>query len=431
MSNQYYLFILIIICFSCNKDLEQPDITLPIEPRTFELPVVNDGILVFNSNAHLDDYYRYLYDLAINSDNPDSVLHIEEQKLTDFTSIRQASHVDSILDSEFIEKINSDFVGDIIMKSILNVNYEYAVGTSVFVYFNENQFYEIRYWNEPTINSFRMYPKGAGLPPVQCYSPEVISALSNDNIAIACTTFNYPAIIPRSLAVRIATDTRPFEACENHTKRVIAMLQFFDGTNWIPLEGDWSYQFGDGSGWVHLNASTLDITHFYQSVGTYTITITASYIDPVLGLQDRTASVIVIVSDRTCKLEEHTEKRVKTVGNWRLVSRLWFKESLGLRQGSESEAWNKKNNTWHKKRAQLDVWCGAKWFDYTEFLTCEFDEFEEDSDHGAHSRQELVHLRGYFQYYKDEFDQDQPKSTHRLEVPGIIITEYIALNECD
>jgi hypothetical protein len=410
-----------------------------LKTRTFEWPEVNDGILTFNDENHFDDYVDYLSDLIQSSENPDSTLNIEEQRFSGFTSLRKSTYKDSLTNSNFTDYINSDFIFDIVIKSIMNLNYEYAIGTSVYVHTGLNQVYKINDWDEATINAFRHSSKGDTLPPVQCYSSKVEKLLDDDYVVIGSTTHNSPPITPRSLQVRINRDARfSVSACDTRNKVLTAIFEAFDGNSntWPPYPGSWLVNWGDNSyDWNFTgNLSQIRFTHYYFQAGVYNGWIQVTYNDPDLGQQQYTENITIAVNDRKCKQVEHEDHGMQESGDWRMVTRIWFHESLGWRQGAETEAWHKNNHgNWFKKSTDIEVYCGAKWYDGYTVNNCSYAGLTEDSDDG-NSRHELVHMKNHFDIFPtfmDEYQSDQTISTHRLQNGQVNLTQTLYLNECN
>lgn len=437
---RFAFILLATILFSCKLEIQGPitDDKSILTTRTVDLPIVTDGILVFEDSLHFETYYHYLYLLSKSGGNPDSTLSIEESRLSGFVSLRSDTYLDSIPDHLFETTINSDFVVDIVYKSILNQNYEFAIDNIVYVYTGLNRFYKIVGWDYNAINKFRLADKGTLNTHINCYTSNVSYANYNLEYKASSTTYPSTPIEPRSVTVRINRSVVPLTICENLCIKLEAVLESYTGSEWVPFAGDadWAFNFGDGQGWSALNTNTFSIDHCYwfTGAGSYNGWIQVTYVDPEFGPKTMKQNITFVVFDRECRRNELNVVEHVESGNIRMVAHSWFKESLGQRQGAETESWYKNSHgNWNKKKAQLNVWCGAMWYDGYVGKDCAFVDFTQDSDSG-NSRQELVHMRLHnpdvYATYKDEFQVERSRSTHRLEASGVVLVANLELKYC-
>jgi len=286
MKNSIVIFNLLTL-LACSRDSEVTQ-DGKILPRT--LPTVCNGMLCFNDKEEIQDYYEYL-DYLISGDDSDttsgcgdidSVLSVVESNYN-YVSLRSTFLYDDLNGLEFKAALGNDWVSDVVRASILNSNYEFNVGDTVYVKYSANQYYKIPADSTHIIDAFRIANKGEFTDTVpydlisRCVGLE--SPLIKIDYSSADTTIPSPPINYRSPDLQITVEQ---DRCRPRNVTITLRLQNPTLFPTYELANFWISDFGDGSLPTTLGYTDRYIKkHLYSSIGEFTITAHAihAYID--------------------------------------------------------------------------------------------------------------------------------------------------------
>lgn len=279
---------------SVTTDSIEPTTSVGISvPRNFTMPTNNNGVLHFSDRQHLLDYVEFLatyVDTASDSDtiDIDSVLYLVERSLL-FQSYRQGEITNEVMESfnHPMDYFAQDYIGDPIIKSVLNEYSEFEIGNDLFVYFAPN--YTIQVYNN--------------IPNHQ----EELRELEKGEVAnIPFTTFGNDMKLDEFSPVheehamagfRVVITPEPYNKCEGGPtiQNINVRVTGFSGSTVYEINwGDGTTELITGPG------SGLNVSHTYSPGGIFVIEVGATREDNGNGLGFSKTQVEVSPS---CSLE--------------------------------------------------------------------------------------------------------------------------------
>jgi hypothetical protein len=438
MKSYYYLLLLFVsfIILRCdNNTTLNPDNINKIKSRT-SLPDCINGILTFESNHDYYLYYTYLDSIANNAEDSDSALAVIESGFA-YNSYRAAFEVHELDSNELRNHYDFEYIPDIVLQSILNDRAEFAVADTFYVYLAKNRFYKIINNDVSTLVAFRSLTLGDDTPPLSLYNDNV-SIVSGAGKDILIKREIFTPITPRGSNVSLSRHFDYSEDCiQDFGRRLNCALTINDGSNYIPLLGNWTITWGDGTADVINNATTINLIHeygqFYQDI---TVEIFVNYNDPVTGAGNITSYLSHMNIHNGCRTVDYSEvpETPPTQGDWRMECKLWFNDNIfdnAIHAYTHSWHYNHQKNKWQKEKAEIDVWVDILWHHRgLGDVACGLNtNYEEDHEHDNNAKHRHV-------YKVDNsfgaWIPDNPHSAHRLRKSGgIDLNAELVLNPCD
>lgn len=424
------VFLFLFFFFACsNLDNTINTSDLSIKSRGGSPEVVN-GILTFSDWSEFSEYYFYLDSIANNAEDSDSTLLEIELDLS-HSSYRADNYVSELAEEEFRDYFEAEYIPDIVLQSILNEYAEYRVDSSFYIYLGKNRVYEIKALNTHTLNEFRSIERGTSTPPVHLYN-EFVGIKSGGGDIFVGGGIGDP-IEPRGPVLPIAKiDFAPLDVCgHDFERRLVVSFHYPTISGNIPLEGDWTITWGDGTAQNINDVSSINIIHDYEEhFSDIDVEIYINYNDPQSGPENFTKVIPHVRIAAQCLFLEHSEIYDPPTANsgWRFVGKLWFNDS-GFNNGTHAYThawrWSNNKNKWIRDCAELDVWVAIDWF-YP--ANCgEEGDYEEEHDQCNNCKRIQA-----AEYHGGTFRDGNPQSDHRLAKGSLIMfCPGLVLDKCD
>ena len=331
-------------CTHDDSTTREDNVTVALKNQSsnMEMPVVDNGILFFNDQAHIDQYAEFLSDMLHaeqenpNNSNPDAEVILDqfEAQFTGFTSFRQKFNQQYDFNNQGYSKqeLLSIFEETYIKgleRSFFNEFFEVGIGTKVYVYYSEDVAFAFDKNNQTILNELRNMPKGIDdLPSVFLASHFQEIELISDNTEIGTK-------MHLDVDYNLAYDSFPVlqnKNCSVFEKALgmDLMETVKDNEGNIDSYGEYTSQFdsitidwGDGS--THtVSYSTYSselIWHTYTSTGTYTATVTIGFFDLNGDYQVMSDPISVVVA-YACSEENGNVVDSDSDSQWLLVGEL-------------------------------------------------------------------------------------------------------------
>jgi hypothetical protein len=394
--------ILTLLTFSCNKE-ELPSLNNTESSyypsagsfRSLTMPIVENGMLSFSDQEHFDEYLDYLDAIVMNEPQSEEEEDSDETEIDDkllaveqslgFQSLRAKLYVDFVTLDEVgfssLDEIPEEYyISSSAYRSIFNEDQEVKIGSSIWVYYNEDYFIEITDASLDTRDAIRLAKSG---------SPNEVptSIRVKENIKIIPTTAEAQKERPgvgtysesdgqngdpttKCNGVRVLSplyDLR--DPCDPFTQVIRiesgilcgAVLDYWDQSITLRIDwGDGSVEFftlADGNG-------NIPISHRYNNQGDYTIEIIGELDADQTPLSANPAEIGVVNIGVNCLANETSSGRVwkysiETGSDRRAYSSELIKQNrIGNSVWGRSRvcgitrSYHWKNNRWRSKRVE-------------------------------------------------------------------------------
>lgn len=314
-------------------------------------------MLFFDSEAHAQAFYMYMNDVLDDFDDIDTVLSDFESRLG-FISLRNNNMLtfreeeEGFTEEEIIALMEVDFIGDDLIKALLNPDYEVGIGNDVFVFFSKNQIYKILDGDQEARDAFIASPKGVDSVPLHLLRTGIVQLEPNPIFLIPGVVLgpqdtiqwrNCPVDVP--IVVSRGCDSR----------RIHVQGQRFcrppgGGVPFRCNALEYMVDFGDGSPVIVLtDVHDFRLTHTYSQDGAFTITIVTVVEDGDCDVDndpdEYTYTEVVNTVLATCYTGDASQSRFERgSGNicdlYGIGTKVWYNKALfGPFAGAWTTAW--------------------------------------------------------------------------------------------
>lgn len=410
-------------------------------PPTIGMPVLENDILFFEDEKHLQDYYDALSHSIEDNVTVESFmeekLNLFEQYYPGYASYRSLLNSEydwsDISDQEMDEAMTRDFIKDDIRKTLLNRNRFIGIGDFIYYCHSENVTVKIDKKDRHALgvlSEISPYDDlfGPNSPVLGNSAFELIAPLIKDPMLKDEVVFNSSIKFMSSLLTQnvncsiykkmLRVDV---QRCEWQTASSTwaCSTYMYNNTNGGILTINW----GDSTTQVVSDYYGQWIEHTYSAMGSF-LPSTALYLNyGGVTVHDNADAFNVLSS---CTEHENSTSNSITSGDWKLTASLWtFNNFWGRHIGSYSEAWKKKSNgNWERKKA--DIFTDVNGVFRND--ACVQEETASDSKHHSNDKKVQVKKTKWFEDY--DISNGDVKSHHTLNKDGITLILDLVLNPC-
>ena len=329
-----------------------------ITNRTITDPTFLDaGYLHFSDREHLTDYYAYLVSIADTATD----LHITLESLIKNLGHQSLYFSDTAaFDNPSRVALTDASIVDPLRKVLLNMDYEVAIGDSLFVFQNRWQTYSFPVGDIEARDSLRATPKGTALANEK-YTNGIRLVDSDEDVitnrSLFCTQFNS--------VFRSSPCTHPLKV------EVVGASQ---GVG-IPISFTMDIDWGDGSSTIDNNNLGFEtFTHTYATSGNYTIVseLSTSCLGPIL---------LTTVSDvsvgGSCDFSKKVLSEFTSSGDIGMISEIWTaNDPFGCHSGSKTTCYEFINSKWRERKGIVSAFVDS---DFRE-AQCDIEDNDNETD---------------------------------------------------
>lgn len=401
------------------------------------MPSQEHDILFFEDTAHLHNFYESIDYFTRQDTNQeiDEILDLLEAQFEGFVSFRTwFNERYNVLSGEFtvqeVEEIySSDFINDIIIKTILNENREVGIGDSIYYFHGLNKTLAIDKDNSSALQVLRDIDDDEEvIVPTYTESKDItIHSLgynqSKDQVEVGALT----KYVSSRQALPLPCNVYKKEFYVN----ILKYTRTSTTSSWVSqgnLNGDLSIDWGDGTSSTHINhygSSSQKLYHTYANTGNYLISSVFTFIDGgnTIILED-TISITVLGACTNANNEMAGPTQIS--GDWMMISKLWINNNFfGNHIGALTHSYKKNSNgSWSLSKAQIKVTVSGIFRD----SNCGGNETKNGSKENNNDKKiQEVKTKLFGKYYISNGDI---QSTHRLIKGSTTLYTEIILNPC-
>ncbi|EDP95171.1 hypothetical protein U8527_13220 [Kordia algicida OT-1] len=452
------LAIILIMLASCTHDddvklEDNSSVALKNQSTNVQMPYVDsNGILFFNDQAHIDQYYEFLGDMVdAEQENPnannldiDTILDQFEAQYSGFTSFRKTfnqqynfnnqgyskQQIVSIFENTFIKGLE---------KSIFNEYHELGIGNKIYVYLSEDIAVAFDKNEQSILNELRGTPKGTD------DLPATILATHYQEIELISDNTSLGTMMHLDVDYNLAYDSYPIlqnEDCDVFNKalgmNLTETIKNDEGA--IESTSTYAYEFanitidwGDGSTPTVSNYSTYSgdlLWHTYTSVGTFYATVTIGFYDLNGDYQTMSDPKTVIV-ESACSEANGTVTDTANDSSWLLVGELIVSNGFfgSSRIEGTSNAFKKDGGSWvrasrRKHKPYLKVYVSGIFRD----ANCTVKDHKEGTAQSTHANEKIKIKSKLWNSY--DHSNGDIYSEHRLQKGDTYLSIDLVYNPC-